>query len=43
MNWEECGKKGPCPNLRYYSGICLEGLRKTMKASIRIAGLWADI
>jgi hypothetical protein len=26
-------------NLRYYHGICLEGLRKTMKTSIRTARL----
>jgi hypothetical protein len=41
MSWKECGKEGP--NLRHYSGICFEGLRKTMKASVRIASLWADI
>jgi hypothetical protein len=29
--------------LRYYPGICLVGLRKTTKNSVRIAGLWAKI
>jgi hypothetical protein len=29
MNWKGCGKKQSGPNLRYYPGICLEGLRKT--------------
>jgi hypothetical protein len=31
MNWKGCGRKCPCPNLWYYSGMCLEALRKTMK------------
>jgi hypothetical protein len=25
---------------RYYPGICLEGLRKTTKTSVRPAGVW---
>jgi hypothetical protein len=29
--------------LRYYPGIHLEGLRKTMETSVRIAGLQAEI
>jgi hypothetical protein len=29
--------------LRYYAGICLERLRKTMKASVRIVGLRPEI
>jgi hypothetical protein len=29
--------------LRYYPTICLEGLRKTTKTSVRIAVLWAEI
>jgi hypothetical protein len=29
--------------LKYYSGIFLEGLRKTMKPSLRLAGLKAEI
>jgi hypothetical protein len=31
MNWKACGKTQSWPNLRQYPGICLEGLRKTMK------------
>jgi hypothetical protein len=28
-NWKGCGRKQSWSNLRYYPGICLEGLRKT--------------
>jgi hypothetical protein len=28
---EGCERKWLWPNLRYYPGICLKGLRKTMK------------
>jgi hypothetical protein len=31
MNWKGCGRKQLWPNLRYYPGICLEGLRKIME------------
>jgi hypothetical protein len=31
MNWKGCGRKRSWPNLRYYPGICLEGLTKTTK------------
>jgi hypothetical protein len=31
MNWRGCGRKRSCPNFKYYTGICLEGLTKTMK------------
>jgi hypothetical protein len=31
MNWNGCGRKRSWPNLRYYPGICPEGLTKTMK------------
>jgi hypothetical protein len=31
MNRKECGRKQSWPNLRYYPGICLGGLRKTTK------------
>jgi hypothetical protein len=31
MNQKGYGRKWPWPNLRYYPGICLEALRKTMK------------
>jgi hypothetical protein len=36
-------KEAVLPNLRYYHGICLEGLRKTTEISVRIAGLRAKI
>jgi hypothetical protein len=42
MNWKGKGKKRLWPNLRYYPGIFLEGMRKTTKNPGRIAGLWAD-
>jgi hypothetical protein len=29
MNWKECGGKRTWPNSRYYTGICLKGLRTT--------------
>jgi hypothetical protein len=31
MNWKGCGRKWSWPNLRYYLGIFLEGLRNTTK------------
>jgi hypothetical protein len=43
MNSRGCGRKRSFPNLRFYPGICLEGLRKTTKASVRIAGLRAEV
>jgi hypothetical protein len=30
MNWKGCERKRPWPNLRYYVGIFLEGLRRIM-------------
>jgi hypothetical protein len=30
-NWKGCGRKRSWPNLRYYHGICLEGVRKNTK------------
>jgi hypothetical protein len=39
MNCKGCEIKRPWPNLRYYPGIGLERLRKTMKASVTIPGL----
>jgi hypothetical protein len=28
MNWTGCGRQRSWPNLRHYSSICLDGLRK---------------
>jgi hypothetical protein len=42
MNWKECGKKWSRINLKYYHGICLEGMRRT-KTPVRTAGLQAEI
>jgi hypothetical protein len=30
INWKGCGRKQPCPILRYYPSICLKGLPKIM-------------
>jgi hypothetical protein len=35
MNTKECSRKGPWPILRYYTGRCQAGLRKTTKALAR--------
>jgi hypothetical protein len=43
MNSKECGRKRSWLNLRYYPSTCLEGLRKTMKTSVGIAGLWVKV
>jgi hypothetical protein len=44
MNLKGYGRKQPGPNLRYYPGIFLVGLRKTKKkTSVRIASLYAKI
>jgi hypothetical protein len=42
-NWKGFGRKWSWPNLRYYPGIHLEGLRKTTENSVRIASLQAEI
>jgi hypothetical protein len=42
-NWKGLGRKRSWPNLSYYPRILLEALRETMKTSVRIAGLWAEI
>lgn len=36
MNWKRRGMTRLCPTFRHYSGICMEGMRKT---TIMIAGL----
>jgi hypothetical protein len=43
MNRRGHGRKRLWPNLMYYSSICMEGLKKTTKPSVRIAGLWTYI
>jgi hypothetical protein len=43
MNWSGSGKTHSWPNLRYYSGIFMKVLRKTMKTSVRIATVQAKI
>jgi hypothetical protein len=42
---ERFGRKLWWSNLRYYPGICLEGLKKTMndKKPVTTADLWAEI
>jgi hypothetical protein len=39
------GRDGKCswPNLRYYTGIFLEGLRRTTNISVGIVGVQAEI
>jgi hypothetical protein len=37
INWNRYKRKRPWPELKYYPGFCLEGLRKTTKISARIA------
>jgi hypothetical protein len=39
MNLKECERKRSQPNFRGYPVICIEGLKKTMKTSARIADL----
>jgi hypothetical protein len=43
MNWKGYGRKSWFLNLKYFSGICLEGVRKISINTIRIAGLKAEI
>jgi hypothetical protein len=43
MNWKGYERKLSWPNLSYYTGISLEGLRKTMKISVGIVGVLAKI
>jgi hypothetical protein len=42
MNWKGCGRNQSY-NLWYCSDICLERLRKTTEASVRIVGVLAEI
>jgi hypothetical protein len=38
MNWKGLGWKRSLPNLRYYHGVCTEGLSKTTKISLSVTG-----
>jgi hypothetical protein len=38
----ELERKQSWPHARYYPGICLEGLKKTIKTSVRIDSLQAE-
>jgi hypothetical protein len=43
MEWKGYARKRSCPNLRHYPDICLGGLRKKPKTSVRITdlrGVW---
>lgn len=37
MNLKRCGQKWSWPNIRYYPGICLDGLRKSTKTSTKVS------
>jgi hypothetical protein len=41
--WKRCGRKRSWPNLRYYAGIFLVGLRITKNISARRTGVPAEI
>jgi hypothetical protein len=43
MNWRGCARKGKWSNLRYYPGICLEGLSQFTKTSARTVVILAEI
>jgi hypothetical protein len=43
MNLKGFGRKQSWPNFEVLSGIHLEGLRKTIQTSVRIAGLQIEI
>jgi hypothetical protein len=43
MNWKGRGGKRFFFKLKYYTDICLEELRNTMKVSVRTAGVTAEI
>jgi hypothetical protein len=43
ISWKGYRRNQLCPNLRYYPGIFLEGVRKTTKTSVRIASLQTDL
>jgi hypothetical protein len=40
INWKGCGRKWSGHNLRNYSGIFLEGLKKWTTKPIRITVVW---
>jgi hypothetical protein len=41
MNWKGLG--GKYSKLKYYSGICQQGMRKTMKISVRTTDILVDL
>jgi hypothetical protein len=43
MNSNGGGKKRSRPNFMYYPNLFLEGLRKTTKTSVKVAGLRTEI
>jgi hypothetical protein len=43
MNYKEYGTTQSWLNLRYYPSICLEGLKKTTKTSLRVFDVSAKI
>jgi hypothetical protein len=43
MNRKRCERKWPWTDLKYYIGICLGGVQKATKTSVRIDGLPATI
>jgi hypothetical protein len=40
MNLKGCGGKWSWLDLRYYPGICPEGLKKTSDTSVKITAAW---
>jgi hypothetical protein len=43
MKWKGCGRKRLRPNIKNYSGICLEGSEGIHENPVRIAGLRVEI
>jgi hypothetical protein len=43
VDWKGCGRNRSWSSWRYYPNICFDGLRKTTKKSLRLAGLLSEI